>query len=261
MLAPDQQREFEERGLVRIRGAFPTDAAMAMEDQIWNALGKRFGVSPNDPATWQLPLGLKLQGLKPHRVFHPIGSEATLGALDDLLSEGWAKPPNWGQFLVTFPGDTTQPWTVPYRVWHTDFGYGSPPEPLFGALVFSFQSEVPPRRGATLVVAGSHRVVRNFLAKRRDMTRVKMKVARKVLLQSDPWLKALSSEEDDSDRVERFMRKKSTVGDVPVRVVELTGEPGDVVLAHPWMLHAGSPNCGNRPRFMRVQRIRARFSA
>ena len=41
-----------------------------------------------------------------------------------------------------------------------------------------------------------------------------------------------------------------------MRVVELTGEAGDVVIGHPWLLHAGAPNCGAAPRLMRVQRVR-----
>ena len=51
------------------------------------------------------------------------------------------------------------------------------------------------------------------------------------------------------------------IGGVPVRVVELSGAPGDIVLAHPWMLHCSSPNCGSQPRFMAVQRIRLVSSA
>jgi ectoine hydroxylase-related dioxygenase (phytanoyl-CoA dioxygenase family) len=35
-----------------------------------------------------------------------------------------------------------------------------------------------------------------------------------------------------------------------VRVVELTGAPGDVVLWHPSLFHAASPNASSRPGFM-----------
>jgi hypothetical protein len=46
------------------------------------------------------------------------------------------------------------------------------------------------------------------------------------------------------------------VAGVPVDIVELCGEAGDVVIGHPWLLHRGAPNRGERPRFMRVQRVR-----
>jgi hypothetical protein len=157
---------------------------------------------------------------------------------------------------VTFPDESAEAWTVPHRIWHTDWPYAARPEGPFGAFVFSFISQVATGQGGTLVVEGSPRVIRHFVAGRPQVAKQKMKVTRKVLMNSDPWLKALASEEDDSDRVERFMRMGSRVGDVRVRVVELTGEPGDIVIGHPWLLHSGSPNCGERPRFMRVQRIR-----
>lgn len=35
-----------------------------------------------------------------------------------------------------------------------------------------------------------------------------------------------------------------------VRVVEMTGEPGDVLLTHPLLLHAPSPNCAQDPRLV-----------
>jgi ectoine hydroxylase-related dioxygenase (phytanoyl-CoA dioxygenase family) len=36
-------------------------------------------------------------------------------------------------------------------------------------------------------------------------------------------------------------------------VVELTGEPGDMVFCHPVMVHCAAPNRGTRPRFMRIK--------
>jgi hypothetical protein len=36
-------------------------------------------------------------------------------------------------------------------------------------------------------------------------------------------------------------------------VVELTGEPGDMVFCHPVMVHCVNPNRGARPRFMRIK--------
>jgi hypothetical protein len=40
---------------------------------------------------------------------------------------------------------------------------------------------------------------------------------------------------------------------VPLRVVELTGGPGDMVFCHPVMVHCAAPNRGTRPRFMRIR--------
>jgi hypothetical protein len=51
------------------------------------------------------------------------------------------------------------------------------------------------------------------------------------------------------------MRERHEVRGVPVRAVELTGQPGDATLCHPLILHVGAPNRLQTPRFMRSQRI------
>ena len=56
-----------------------------------------------------------------------------------------------------------------------------------------------------------------------------------------------------ADRIAAFMDAETTVEGVPLRVVELTGEPGDMVLCHPVMVHCVAPNRGARPRFMRIK--------
>ena len=49
------------------------------------------------------------------------------------------------------------------------------------------------------------------------------------------------------------MDRETIVEGVPLRVVELTGEPGDMVFCHPLMVHCAAPNRGARPRFMRIK--------
>jgi hypothetical protein len=49
---------------------------------------------------------------------------------------------------------------------------------------------------------------------------------------------------------------------IRLRVVELHGEPGDMVLCHPAIVHCASPNCGTWPRFMRIGMLHTeRFAA
>jgi hypothetical protein len=43
---------------------------------------------------------------------------------------------------------------------------------------------------------------------------------------------------------------------VPVRVVELTGSPGDVVITHLHIFHARSPDTGTAPRLMLGKEVR-----
>jgi hypothetical protein len=56
-----------------------------------------------------------------------------------------------------------------------------------------------------------------------------------------------------ADRIAVFMDSETVVDGVPLRVVELTGEPGDMVFCNPVMVHCVAPNRGTRPRFMRIK--------
>lgn len=254
-MSPATREEFQERGFVRVAGAFSRAAAAAMEERVWRWLGRKYGIRRDDPATWGVTTPTGLQGMKSQEVFAPIGGEPLCAALDLLVGAGrWQRPREWGGFLVTFP--SAQPWTVPSRVWHTDFAYLGPPDPPRGALVFSYLSDVPPGAGGTLAVEGSPRVIAAFVAKRPSAGREKMKITRSALMASDPWLRELAAPEHAPDRTERLMRPGAVVAGVPVRVVELPAEAGDVVIGHPWLLHCGAPNAGAAPRIMRVQRVR-----
>ena len=52
------------------------------------------------------------------------------------------------------------------------------------------------------------------------------------------------------------MRNPIDVFGIPVQAVEFTGRPGDMILMHPCILHAASPNRGDRPRIVITERIR-----
>jgi hypothetical protein len=226
-----------------------------MEARVWAWLERKYGIGRDEPSTWAVTTPTGLQGMKSHAVFAAIGGAPLRAALDALLGAGrWAAPRDWGSFLVTFP--SAEPWRVPSRVWHTDFDYRGPAEPPQGALVFSYLSDVPPGAGGTLAVEGSHRVIERFVAARPSAGREKMKITRTALLASDPWLRELTASEDPPGRAEQLMRPGAVVAGVAVRVVELAGEAGDVVIGHPWLLHCGAPNAGAAPRLMRVQRVR-----
>jgi hypothetical protein len=56
-----------------------------------------------------------------------------------------------------------------------------------------------------------------------------------------------------ADRTAAFMDRETVVDGVPLRVVELTGEQGDMVFCHPVMVHCVAPNRGEWPRFMRIK--------
>jgi hypothetical protein len=55
--------------------------------------------------------------------------------------------------------------------------------------------------------------------------------------------------------IPRFMEDGATLADVPLKVFELTGAQGDVIMMHPCVLHAPAKNCGNQPRMVLRQGI------
>jgi hypothetical protein len=253
MLSDEQRTEFTERGFVRIPAAIPHEEATTLEARVWRWLEKKRGIVADDPDTWPRGQVYGLQELKDLGA-PVIGNETTCAAIDSLLGSGrWKQPKDWGSVLVTFPSAET--WRVPHGVWHTDFDYVGSLERPVGALVFSFVSDVPPHAGGTAVVEGSPRIVARFLASHPRSSFKKMKNVRRTLLASDPWLSALGSDEGDSLRSERLMAEGGVALGEPARAVELSASAGDLVIGHPWLLHASSVNCGSRPRMMCVQRI------
>jgi glycosyltransferase involved in cell wall biosynthesis len=252
-LTAAQLGAFDRDGFVRIPGAF--QGVDAMQDRMWGFLARR-GINRDDPATWPTGDVRHLQKLLRDAAFMPIGGPGTTAAIDDLLGPGrWARPEHWGEFLVTFP-DSRRRWTVP-TLWHTDAAYHDPLWPLLGVMVFSFLNDVEHRGGGTLVAAGSHRLVARFVAERLNVCEEKSSLTRKAFYQSHPWLADLLTTDDDAQRYDRLFTETDIDG-LPARVVELTGNGGDIVIAHPLLAHCVSPNCARQPRFMRILRPRLR---
>ena len=124
-------------------------------------------------------------------------------------------------------------------------------EPLRGILVWSFLNSVAASTGGTFVLAGSHRLMARFTTGRSAAGVEPAKVTRRAFYKSHPWLDALSTCEAP---IEEFGGEADVDG-LPARVLELTGEPGDVVLTHPLVLHTPAPNRGEAPRMMRIARL------
>ena len=119
----------------------------------------------------------------------------------------------------------------------------------------SFIGPVAPHSGGTLILSGSPRLLiqheRQLPASQRGGS---IATLRDRFHRSHPWLMALTGQAPSpADRIAAFMDRETTVDGVPLGVVELTGEPGDMVFCHPVMVHCVAPNRGTRPRFMRIK--------
>jgi len=176
------------------------------------------------------------------------------GVFDDLLGQGaWPPPRDWGRPLVTFPEPGA--WDLPTGQWHWDNPcelHLDRPRALF---VVSFVGSVAPRGGGTLILSGSPRLLiqqeRRIPASQRAES---IAVSRDRFHRSHPWLMALTGHAPSpADRMAAFADRETIAGGVPLRVVELTGEPGDMAFCHPLMVHCAAPNRGTWPRFMRIK--------
>lgn len=111
-----------------------------------------------------------------------------------------------------------------------------------------------PRGGGTVVITRSHRVVARFAASLPPEARCEPQLAARFW-RHDDWLRALRRPGDDLERTTRFMDRDQDIGGIRVRVTELIGQPGDVVLTHPWVLHRSAPNTGSYPRMMMTKNL------
>ncbi|MEQ4210104.1 phytanoyl-CoA dioxygenase family protein [Actinopolymorpha sp. B9G3] len=173
-------------------------------------------------------------------------------ALDELYGpQRWQRPLRGGGVLVTFrvPG---QPWDVPHRGWHSD-GRADPTsgEPS-QVTIFTILAPLRPRGGGTLVLTGSHHLLRHHGWETDNAKAIRMGLGARY-----PWLHDLWSEYTSPgiDRRKRYLDEVVLDG-MPLRLVELTGEPGDAFVMRGDILHMPAPNGLDDPRIMLVKGCR-----
>ena len=248
MFTAEQQSEFEATGIARLPAAIAPPALSAMREALWAELARSHAIREHEPETWREPRPSGFQALAKRGALAAMASPAVRGALDDVFgTRGWDEPGRWGQPLVCFPESGA--WSVPRASWHLDFA-GAPAQPLAAVRVFAFLTRLEARGGATLALAGSYRLVQR-LAERAGGT-LRSSQARRQLAALDPWLAALERD-DGCDREQRFMLKGAVVEGVPLRVAELCGEAGDVLLMRTDTLHTMSKNVRAVPRLVVAQ--------
>jgi hypothetical protein len=252
-LTPSDIQRFERDGYVVVRQAFARADGHAMERRWWRELADTHGIRADDRSTWRRTPG-DLKAAKRDPLQARILTERVRGVLGDLLGEdAWSPPRDWGRPLVTFPEPGA--WDVPARLWHWDNDGDLHLDRPRGLFVVSFIGSVAPHGGGTLILSGSPRLLagqeRLIPA---GQPRPSIATLRDRFHRSHPWLMALTGlAPSPADRIAAFMDGETVVDGVPLRVIELTGEPGDMVFCHPVMVHCVGPNRGTRPRFMRIK--------
>jgi hypothetical protein len=253
ILASSDIQRFERDGYVVVRQAFSRADGLEMERQWWRELEDTHGMRRDDRSGWRQIRG-DLKAAKHDPIQAKILTERVRGVFADLLGQAaWSPPEDWGRTIVTFPQPGS--WDVPTHLWHWDNPselHLDHPRALF---VVSFIGSVATRSGGTLIVSGSPRLL--IQQERRTPADQRRDPAAKTwdrFHRSHPWLRALTGQAPSPpDRIAVFMDSETIVEGLPLRMVELTGEPGDMVFCHPLMVHCAAPNRGVRPRFMRIK--------
>jgi hypothetical protein len=254
-LTPQQIEEYQLAGLTRLPGAVPRADAVAMADVLWAELARKHLVLKDRPETWTKPHPAQLSGPSRRGGFAAMASPAVRAAVDHVLGpSGWSDPARWGLPLATFPAPG--PWDITHQHWHLDalVRAGLPDPPV--ARVFVILAPLAPRSGGTLFALGSHRLLAR--AADEEGCDLASAVGKTALKQRYSWFAELCSQPYQADRTARLMGAGGEAGGVAVRVVEMTGEPGDAFLMHPYLLHTFSPNRGTAPRLVLTQWVYGR---
>ena len=250
MIDEKQRLAFAERGLIRLPGLLPEAVLAPARQRVYRAMtaagGWRNGawVGTDDGAK-RRPRGKRneLKACSRTKEFRSLLTAEVLAAARELAGGRplQAMVP-YPQLLFTAPN--AERWTVPHSMWHLDvprLGEAGAP----GVQMFTFLDPVARGGGGTLLVAGSHRLLNDAgaLASRNVKRR----------LRRLPYFRELMNV--DAPHRERFAATVGHAGDVPLQVVELVGEPGDVYFTDLRLLHSLGPNASRRPRIMATQRL------
>ena len=156
--------------------------------------------------------------------FAEISNPRLSGAFDDLLGAGRYVPlTHYGWWPVSFPGFAQPPWGPPAVGWHVDGQHfhhhiDGRDQGLLPLFIFS---DIFPGDGGTAYIPCSHLTTARILAQ----------AAPTGIAAKD--ISALAAAAID-----------------PANGIEATGMPGDVLLLHPFMVHARSANTGPRVRMI-----------
>lgn len=253
MLSAQQLQAFADDGLMKIPQAISADEALTMADRIAEYLRSEESVRRNAAQAWLAERPAGLRPLMKAGVFDAASAESVEIALAEIYGPGrYLRPKSGGRAAVTHKVSDA-PWDVPADGWHVDGWPGPQGEDPAGVTVFTVLAPLRPCGGGTLVLAGSYRLLRTDLASM--VGKHRLPAVRRELGERYQWLAELWGPAHGSggDRRRRYLGEGDVLDGVPVRVVEVTGEPGDAFVMRADTFHTLSPNSLAGPRMMLVK--------
>jgi hypothetical protein len=213
---------FDRDGVVRVAGAIAPPDVAAMRDCVRERIAPLELVEIAGALRPARGIELDLWAIGREPALAPLPG-ALAGAVDRVFGPGvWAQVEGelGGLAMPNLPCRGA-PWSVCEAAWHVDEPTPAGHEPGRVLLAFAYLDLVEPGGGATVALAGSPR--RLAILAEQLAAPATTDAALAALAREEPWLADL------------------------IRL-ELTGDPGDIVLMDPRCLHTTSANVSSRPR-------------
>ena len=233
-LTDAQAQEFINKGYITLKKCFDRELAQAWTGDAF----KRLGYDPEDASTWEKPIvWLDHYNKMPVRDFAPkawgaicdiVGGEERIDPSTRFIESKHfttIEPLNWSDsFVVNFHKGDDEPWQPPsaqVKGWHKDGSFfrhflDSWEQVL---LVIVLWSDIEHKGGGTFIAPDSIKKMAKFFLEHPE-----------GVAPQDFNFQSLIAE------CEEF--------------AEVTGEVGDVIIMHPFMLHASSQNHSGKVRFI-----------
>lgn len=211
-LANAEVDHFIRNGYVVVKDCFSLELAQEWIDRAW----VRLGYDRDNPSEWlEKRIHLATRATVDARAFAPKAFAAAVQLLggEDRIELPW----NWGDgFIANLGVGDDRPWQAPtpnMEGWHKDgdFFRHVLDSPEQGLLTIVLWTDMHHQGGGTFIAPDSVPVVARYLAEKPD-----------GVLPTDFDFREMTRQCND--------------------LIELTGDAGDVVLMHPYMLHATSQN-------------------
>lgn len=250
MLTAEQKTQFEQDGIIKLPGFLSDEVVNPVIHAVFEVFANagiwadgRWRLEHLPPTNAPLAGSEMVKGTKKIRATRDLVTADLLKVISDL-EDGKVLGTHSEKIQILFTRPNATTWSVPASIWHLDTPR-IPSNKRPGVQMFTFLNSVEPQGGGTLVVAGSHRLLNEHQF-------IRSKDVKKRLAQKPFFCDLLSKKFADRDNL---MSRMDSVEGIPVRVVEMTGQPGDVYLTDLRMLHTLSDNVLQVPRVMATQRF------
>lgn len=264
----------KENGFVHLPRVFPAEDARSILDMLWQDYDQKHAVSRFNPRGWftKTGSGKRLYGPPATKIKMSDSYKHMVACMHAAVEEVLA-PDAWRMggkgnttVFVNCPNKTNS-WTVPVG-WHTDMPLNREDTRPSVIYAFTLLDQLEPQGGSTMILSGASRRaqlddVAHFWSAGNAVVETRSRRFMEALVEEDEWFadlfgpkplcsvsdyRYLCNPEIAAKRVQRFMEDGTNSAGVPMRVTELLGSAGDVVLWDPRCLHSSSNNVRNRPR-------------